>query len=339
MVFNPYYETVNILMDGSDDGYTFQEVQTILEDANSPVAQKLQEKLFQYVIEKGHIDFGDIAKSAGDIKSYVGYKNMVDTLDVLNKLAIEERSNDVLKYVKVVQDAISNIAALTQTYTKGFRVKSDYVMIEYNSMVYTCVEATSSLLYEFVDYVKRPDMVTFKITLKNTKMRANLFYIEQLVKFNNINDKMLIEHRKMLETMCDKNKEYIGEAANFIVGMAAIAAIPIIARALLAIIRGIISVYHKVKGKISDALEMQALFLEMNKSCIEANDSLTIDKKKSILAKQEKLKKIFLHYADKFKVRTSKAIQDSKRELAEQNKTLTIDGLKDEISNSPLEIV
>ena len=98
MVFNPYFEAVQILMDESDKPTRFKEIQAILEDANSPVTQKFQEKLFQSVIEKGHIDFGDIAKSAGDIKSYVGYKNMVDTLDVLNKLAIEERSNDVLKY-------------------------------------------------------------------------------------------------------------------------------------------------------------------------------------------------------------------------------------------------
>ena len=28
-------------------------------------------------------------------------------------------------------------------------------MLEYNTMVYTCVEATSTLLYEFVEYVKK----------------------------------------------------------------------------------------------------------------------------------------------------------------------------------------
>lgn len=337
MGFNPYFEAVNILMDGADDGYSYKEIQTILEDANSPVTQKFQEKLFQSVIEKGHIDFGDIAKSAGDIRSYVGYKNMVDTLSIMNQLAIEEKSRDVLKYVKDIQSTISNIESLTQTYKKGFSVKSDYVMLEYNTMVYTCVEATSSLLYEFVEYVKRPDMVTFKITLKNTKMRANLFYFEQLEKFNNVVDKMGLDHRKMLETMCNKGKQGLfGIDDGIIVGTGFVI---VLLLAIIPIMRWIITVYNKVRGKISDALEMQALFLEMNKSCIEANDSLTIDKKKSILAKQEKLRKIFLQYADKFKVRTSKAIQDSKRELAEQNKTLTIDGLKDEISNSPLEIV
>ena len=335
MVFNPYFEAVQILMDESDKPTRFKEIQAILEDANSPVTQKFQEKLFQSVIEKGHIDFGDISKSSGDIRSYVGYKNMVDTLMVLSQLATEEKSRDLLKYVKDIQNTISNIETLTQTYKKGFSVKSDYVMLEYNTMVYTCVEATSTLLYEYVEYVKRPDMVTFKIALKNTKMRANLFYFEQLEKYNNVADKMGIDHRKMLETMCNKGRQgftgveiALGYTASYIGLMV-----------IITLIRGLIYVINKTRGNLSEALEMQATFLEMNKSCVEANDSLTIDKKKDILAKQENLRKKFLKYADKLRVKTAKSINDSKRELSEKNKMLTIDGLKDEISNSPLEIV
>lgn len=335
MVFNPYFEAVSILMDESDKGTSFKEIQAVLEDANSPVTQKFQEKLFQSVIEKGHIDFGDIGKSAGDIRSYVGYKNMVDTLMVLSQLATEEKSNDVLKYVKDVQNTISNIETLVQTYKKGFNTKTDYVMLEYNTMVYTCVEATSTLLYEFVEYVKRPDMVTFKITLKNTKMRANLFYFEQLEKYNNVINKMAIDHRKMLETMCNKGKqEALGSA--MVVG---IASMTITIFSIIPIIRKLIHVVYKNREKISESLEMQAEFLEMNKTCIEANDALTVDKKRKILAKQEKLRQKFLKYADKLRVKNAKAIQDSNKEIAQSNKALTIDGLKDEISNSPLEII
>ena len=335
MVFNPYFEAVSILMDESDKGTSFKEIQAVLEDANSPVTQKFQEKLFQSVIDKGHIDFGDIGKSAGDIRSYVGYKNMVDTLMVLSQLATEEKSNDVLKYVKDVQNTISNIETLVQTYKKGFNTKTDYVMLEYNTMVYTCVEATSTLLYEFVEYVKRPDMVTFKITLKNTKMRANLFYFEQLEKYNNVINKMAIDHRKMLETMCNKGKqELLGPAM-----VTGIAAMTITIFSIIPIIRKLIHVVYKNREKISESLEMQAEFLEMNKTCIEGNDALTIDKKKKILDKQEKLRKKFLKYADKLRVKNAKAIQDSNKEIAQSNKALTIDGLKDEISNSPLEII
>lgn len=335
MVFNPYFEAVSILMDESDKGTSFKEIQAVLEDANSPVTQKFQEKLFQSVIDKGHIDFGDIGKSAGDIRSYVGYKNMVDTLMVLSQLATEEKSNDVLKYVKDVQNTISNIETLVQTYKKGFNTKTDYVMLEYNTMVYTCVEATSTLLYEFVEYVKRPDMVTFKITLKNTKMRANLFYFEQLEKYNNVINKMAIDHRKMLETMCNKGKqELLGPAM-----VTGIAAMTITIFSIIPIIRKLIHVVYKNREKISESLEMQAEFLEMNKTCIEGNDALTIDKKRKILAKQEKLRQKFLKYADKLRVKNAKAIQDSNKEIAQSNKALTIDGLKDEISNSPLEII
>ena len=233
------------------------------------------------------------------------------------------------------QKAVSNIENLSSTYNRGFVTKTDYVILEYNTFVYTCVEATTTLLYEFIEYVKRPDMETLKIQLKNNKSRANLFYFEQLGKYNNVIDKMGIEYRKMLENLCNKGKNnFLG-----VDEMVGVAAVSIAAFAIVPITRELIYQFYRLKGNLAASIELQATFLEMNQVCLEANDALPAEKKAKIIAKQKKLSKTLLRLSDKLKVKTNKSIQVAKKDLKQQNKMISIDGLQDEVSNSPLEML
>jgi hypothetical protein len=66
---------VNMLMEDTTSktyGHEFERTVTILEDATSPVTAKYKEKLFDSVIKRGHIDFGDIPASKGNIRTYSG---------------------------------------------------------------------------------------------------------------------------------------------------------------------------------------------------------------------------------------------------------------------------
>lgn len=338
MSYNPLFESVDILVKDRDPahyGQEFKRIQTILENTASPVTKKYQEKLFQSVIDKGHIDFGGIEKSAGHIDTYIGYSNMVEILETVEKLAMEQKNKVVLGYVQTVKKAIDNINNLSSAYSKGFQTKTAYVMIEYNTMVYTCVEATSTILYEFVDYMKRPDLDTFTVTLKNNKLRANEFFFTELQKFNNVEDKMGIEHRKMLEAACEKGKNnFIGVDT-----MVGVAAISLIAMSIIPITRSIIYHIYHLRSNLANSLEMQAGFLEMNKTCVEANAALTADKKKKVLDKQVKLRNKLLKMADKIKVKNATASKSAEKELKDSNKLLTIDNLQDEVSNSPFELL
>ena len=333
-----YGDAISILCESDSLSPNWKErerIREILEDANSPVTRKYHEKLFQSVIEKKHINFGSIEKSKGDIKEYEGYQNMIEILDILSKLAIAERYDSVLGYIQIVQNAIKNLEDLRTAYMEGFSTKTDYVILEYNTYVYTTVEATTTLLYEFVEYVKRPDMVTMEIQLKNNKSRANLFYFEQLKKFNNVIDKMGIEYRKLLENLCKKGREnFIG--VDEIIG---ITAISVVAMAIVPITRELIYQFYRLRGNLSASLEMQAKFLEMNKACLEAQTEMDPKKKKEIIDNQKKLSNFLRRISEKIKVKTSKSIKDTKVELNKQNKMLSIDRLQDEVSLSPLEII
>ena len=338
MIFNPYYNASMILMESACEnrqtrGYEIADIQTILEDANSPITNKYKEKLYKSVMEKGHIDFGAIPLSKGNIREFTGYHSMVDTLDVIITLGTAEKSN-VVKYATVVLDAIKNIESLSSVFEKGFASKCEYVMLEYNTYVYTCIQATTTLIYEFVDYVKRPDKVTYQIVLKDTKIRANLFYFDQLNSFNNVNKNMHINYRKMLEGMINQGKnnftgvEFIG-----------IAAVSMVALAIVPITRELIYHFYNLRANLSNELEVQASFLEMNKTCVEANSAFTEDKKKKILVRQENLRKKLLKLSDLLRVKEAKATRDSKREIEKDNALLTVNNLRDDVSNSPLELI
>lgn len=336
MIYNAYTESVKVLSTMENPSYTkeSEEIQAVLEDANSPVTRKYHEKMYKAVIDKAHIDFGDIPKSNGNIKNYSGYPTMIDTLNVLSKLAEEEKAMQVLTYVKTVQDAVKNIENLSSTFEKGFTTKTEYVALEYDTYVYFCVEATTALIYSFVDVMKSPEKQMMDVKVKNTKLRADEFYFEQLKKFNATQSNVGIQYRKMLEQMCDKSK------SNFTGAMAVgIGTVMVAAMAIVPVTREIIYQIYNFRGKLSENLAMQAKFLELNKTCVESNVNLTSDKKQSILKKQEDLAKQLQKMSDAIRVKSSKSIMDSKREIQKDNKMLSIDNIKDEISNSPFELI
>ena len=337
-MFNPYTESIKILATNEINSKEYfkesTDIRVVLEDANSPVTRKYQEKLYKSIIDKAHIDFGDIPKSAGNIKRYSGYNTMCETLKVIMTLAQENKVPAVQVYVKIVQDAIKSIEDLSSTYEKGFTTKTEYVAMEYDTYVYFCVEATTALIYSFVDFIKMPNSRMVEIKIKNTKLRADEFYFTQLKKFNDVQSNMGIEYRKMLEGMCSKDKNNFTGAE-----VLGVTAVMVAAMAIVPLTREVIYQIYNFRGKLSNNLEMQAQFLELNKSCVENNSTFDVKKKEKIIAKQQKLAGKLRKLSDMLRIKSSKSIMDSKRELEKDNKLLSIDNIRDEVSNSPIELI
>lgn len=335
MAFNPYYESMLILSENETLSYReSKELQAVLEDVNSPVTRKLEEKLFQSVLDKKHIDFGSIPKSKGNIKDYEGYSAMESALNTIKDLATENKAGDVINYVDIVQKAIENLSSMSVAYQKGFQFKNEYIAMEYNSYVYFCIEATTALIYSFVEYIKRPDTDTFVMVIKNSKLRADEFYFEQLKKFNMVCDTQGVNYRKMLDSMAVSKDNFIGTTTA--IGIATVIAAAI---AIIPITRAVVYQVYHIRGNISEQLDIQAEFMEMNKSCVEANSALTVQKKKEIVAKQEKLVKRLRKLSDTIRVKSSKSVEVATRETKNENKSLTIDSIKDEVSNSDFEFI
>lgn len=332
--FNPLEDSVNILRESASSLFEKHEIEAILEDVNSPVQMKYNQKIYDAVLNKKHIDFDDIPESKGDIDQYSGTKNMKETLRIIRGMNEFQKTN-VIDYVKTIEEAISNIQGLRDVYKKGFEAKNDYVMLEYCTFVYACVEATTSILYQFVDYIKKPGSQSYQIVLKNTKYRANLLYIQQLEKFNNVNKNMLGEYRKFLLVLINNEKDnFVG--STFMVGLATIG---IVAAAIVPVTRELVYRFYNMKRKLSDTLAQQAYFLEMNKAIVESNMDFTVEKRKRILEKQEKIKKKLMILSEKLRVDDVKSDESAKRQLNAENRNLTVQNIRKEIEDSPLQLL
>jgi hypothetical protein len=332
MTHDILYESVNIILENSPE-ISKDELIQILEDVNSPITRKFQEKLYKSVIDKAHVDFGDIPKSAGNIRNYSGYNSMIDTINAIESLAKEEKAIEVLKYVKILNDAIKNIADLSATYQKGFQCKSEYVGLEYNSYVYLCVQATTALIYGFIDVVKDPRKRLMEIKIKNSKVRADLSYFEQLQKFNAVCDKYGVEYNKSLEAMMKDKDNFTGGE----IGLGVAAIVAIVPVTLLAI-RKILSTVYNSRVKLSDYLKTQSEFLELNKACVESNQMLTEQDRNRILKDQQEKSITLKRLADKISVKARKAVTDTNRELDRENKSYSLNSLVDDVESSSLEI-
>ena len=338
----PYMEVANILLEGDNTvtennrAYKLKEALNIITEESSPVAKKLTERLYQSILDKAHIDFDDIPKSQGNIHNYSGYSRMCDSLAAIRELAERDKNKEVLVYVTIVEDAIKNIADLSATYNRGFTEKKAYVALEYDTYVYTCVQATSALIYSYVDFMKDPSSDIFNVKIMNTKLRADKFYFDQLSKFNNIIKKDGIQYRKMLEEMLNKGRNNFIGVDDMVVGIAALAAV---AYAAIPITRALIYQIYKLRTKLSDTLELQSKFLELNETCVLNNSTLDKDKKKEIVEKQKKLAKDLKKLSDSIRVKSAKSIVDSEKEIKKDNSSLSINTIRDDISNSAFELI
>lgn len=331
-----FKESVGFLMENNTGNVIeYNNLHVLLEDSTSPVTRKLHEQLFQDVLDKGHIDFGDIPKSQGDITKYKGYQQMLKTLETIRSLALESNEGKTaLKYTNTVITAVENIKDLKKVYEKGFASKSEYVAIEYNSYVYLCVEATTSLIYSFVEYMQDPNSASFEIKITNNKLRADKFFFDQLEKFNTLARTKRNDYVTTLNMYCDNGKN------NFI-GTTALGATIVlgIALAIVPVTREVIYQIYKSRAKLSEYLEIQANFLEMNKASVEANSAFDNAKKASIIKKQQNLVKRLRGLSDKLRVKSAVSVRDKERDIKKDNKRLSLSNIRDNVSDSDFEIL
>lgn len=338
-MYNPYLNSVKILnhcTPGSAKYYVESaKISAILEDSNSPVTRKYQDVLYRSIMEKSHVDFGDIPKSRGDLKRYTGYNSMIETLGAISKLANEAHATNVLNYISIINEAIENIINLTANYKKGFSSKAEFVMLEYNTYVYLCVEATTALIYSFVDVMKVPDKSLLDVKVVNTDMRADKFYFDQLSKFNTVIRKMGSSYKGYLDSLCSKNKEnFIGTTTA--IGIGTVVAV---ALSIVPITRSVIYQIYHLRGKLKNYIDLQTQFLELNKSCVESNPTMTADKKAAVLKKQQKLVDKMQKLSRTLTVKSATSIKSANNDLSKDNADLSVDNLRDTVSDSPFEII
>lgn len=324
-------EMIDILVENAETYRDRRNILALTEAETNSITNVMVSKLYQSAIDKSHIDFDDIPKSKGNITAYKGYKTMTETLKVIEDISL--KSNIKIPQIAIINKAISNIIAYRDVFEKGFRLDKEFIILQYNVLVGCCVNATTKVLNSYVDFIKRVDKVELVIT--NTKYDDGDNCIKNLDSFNRLcaSGEFSKVMNFIIKNKTDVTESYVSEAIGMAVAIPAMLIAGFVV--LVKIIRYGIFLFYNMRMNVSNYLQMQAMFLEINKDCINAEASnISPAKKRDILKRQEKAIKKLRIFADKIAVDNKVATNKTNSELTKEDSGYKYEDLKDEVSQN-----
>lgn len=311
--------TTKILLENSTNYNEKNMIRALESTEKAKLDNVMVSNLYKSTIDKAHIDFDSIPETKGDVTKYKGYPVMMETLTTIETLA--SKNNVKIDEIEVIRTAISHLRAYQGIYQDGFALRKTFIELQYNTLVLACVEATTSLVTSYMDYLKRIDTIEFTIIKNRTNNGSHC--IEILHQYNN--SVKTGEYQKFLNAIV-KNKEGFVGMDTAMIGMVIAGG----ALAIVPLLRELIFYFYYTRMKASEYLELQAMMLEINRTHIESMN-MNPKKKKEILKKQEQTMNKMLKLSEKIKVSQKVAKVKSMEEVKKEEKNWSLDNLKKEV--------
>lgn len=285
----------------------------------------LLQELYKSVLERKDVDFGDIPKSNGDIEKVKYYKTTVESLDTLTELY---RKNNIDEpAINTVKQAISNLKAFKNQFAMGFKANHQLVMMVYNTTVMAVIDATSNLIATYTNFIVSADP-TYTINNSHDKFRGCVS-VDSLVKFNQSCENGQLA--KALNFSIDEKKNAFLGAETVVTGVVIMTLLSIVP-----ITRELIYFFYRSRVKLSDYLETQATFLEMNKLATEASNA-SPQKRDKVIKKQEKTIQKLRKLADKIAINDVDTRDVVKKQQKDENALWSLDNIEKQITKNKVE--
>lgn len=285
----PDYSQHKVFREALDNYFDFSDEDTrrlrgINEEDQSRVLMAITTKLYDQIINKvDDIDYGEIARTKGDITKLSNYEQMRECIGVLGDL-FKEYKQDIAP-VKAIEDALNNVVQRRELFMKAFIIKSEYAILTYDTICLAIVESISLLISTCIEFIKSPtdDCIEMIINNVTTAKTSRHLLFDNLKKFN----------AACYNGELDKALAYVMDKRNFL-GGAGIAAGAIVGLGLIMniipILRELIYFYYNGRVRISDYLSVQADLLQINAYNLEANrQGMSAEERKKIAKKQLKI--------------------------------------------------
>ena len=293
------------------------EIHALTESQHAKVSNVVLSNLYNSIIEKGHVDFESLTVSRGRISKYDGLENMLASLQIVDEIA--NKSTVKVHEVKVIQDAITNLEGCSDLFEKGFKFNKEFIIMTYSSLVLACVEGTSGILSSYMDFIKRPDQIQFKILDAKGKPHQKLISI--LENFNN--SVKSGEFRRTINYVLEsEGNNFVGLTATAAIGKSLVFLGGL--AVLIPAIREIIFMFYYSRMKVSEYLNQQAMFVKAHKINVEMNSAIPAKKKQEILKKQEKMITDLNRLSEKIKVDYAVSSNKANSEISGANKKFTL---------------
>lgn len=311
---------IKVLLENSSGWQEKQKIQALTEAEQAVVNDRMVGSLYQSILKKKNINFDDIPFSKGDIQKVDGYENMVATIETVKQLS--RKFNIKLDEVEIVENAIVNIRTYKGTFERGFGLDNEFMKLYYNTLVYACIESTSLIVSSYIEYVKTINNVEFRIK-KGKGIYGNIC-LESLNKFNeSVKDGSFV---KFANSVMDKgNENFMGRSYDGYEGtplfkkiLAVVTVVPMV--------RELIYYFYESRMNVSEYLQQQKDFLEMNKFRLESS-SMDAQKRNKILAKQQKAIERLDRMSDKIRVNHQLANKNAEKEIQKDNKDYSLNSV------------
>ena len=314
----------NIVMEASSEEDK-KYMKSMSKDDINQINGTLLQNLYKSVIDRKNIDFGDIPDSAGDIEKMKYYANTVECLDTLEKLYRQHNIEEPT--LVTIRTAISNMKKYRPQFQDGFRRKHDFIMLTYNSLAMSIIDATSFLIASFMDYVVSPNNAY--AVGKNANNSRGRVVTSSLEKFNSMSNNN--QFGDALEYMLmEQRKNFAGET------VVVTGAIIMILLSIVPIIRELIFFYYHSRVRLSDYLNMQADFLEMNKLAVQASEKSPTERK-AIIKKQDDVIKKLRRKADKLQINDVDTNDVVKKEQKNEDSLWSLGNIEKQLSKNKLD--
>lgn len=316
---------------------------TALEGTTEASATLLQ-KLYQDIISRSSIDFGQIPESQGALTKFKDYRTMEEAMECLNKLFAGVK-NDEIDIMNRLHD---QIIAARKDFAFGYQFDVDMIKLIYCTSVCTLMEMINLCIMSYTKSLRDKNAVEFTFTklkkkdllaIRSAKSLLHSFESGEWNRIMNVVKKDPSIRRPVTESsmaMEGDIKEVYNDVASIaqgIVGSDGLKKIGrkfggffkskggisvIIVAALIALfvsIRKLIFYFFKGRAKVSDWMKNEKEFV---KACYDSeitsgNTSATTEKKKQLASKLDRL-------ADTIEVKTTRANVEAEKALNSSNR-------------------
>lgn len=275
------------------------------------ISDKLISKLYQTMLGKySYIDFGEIPNSKGDITKLPHYDTLKDSIQMLEELKTKAGLVQLPELV-TINTALQHIEHFKTKFVLGFAQEVKMIEVLYNTMTASLIASINLMIYTMVDFIKTPggDFVT-ALDIQKKSRNMDFLLLRNLENFNENVRKG--EITKFFDAMLNAEK-FIGAT------VATSAMVVGVLIAVTPVIRELIYYMYHMRMNVSEYLEMQAKFLELNASALRYNDDKkTNHKKRTVVGNQERVAKKMREFAQKFRIKSDTSEKQTQKDVKEK---------------------
>lgn len=158
-------------------------VDSVLEaTVNTSTQSQLVMKLYQDIMKHANIEFGKIPDSKGDLSRYYYYPQMMDTIEVLNKLYSEKATTH--PNMKMLNRLHDLLLALRGDFEFGFKINNEFIQLTYNILVMSLNEMINICVYDYTSNITN-GIGLGKLpvnSVKSTNSRKFTNYVDKFIK-------------------------------------------------------------------------------------------------------------------------------------------------------------